>query len=226
MVAAAVDDRYIGCRDKAFEKFIKGGLVYEDLKLNAGFAKALQSSEMCFKLKPETTKYYLAALTASKNDEEVSIEAFNKAVETLGADAKIYEDQFKLKSFHFLLMDSMRERQPTDCKTAYAIMPNKYESTKGSRIRLGRFVKAYFNFKVLEETDLDGMLIFNITSCFFADLGANICSKEDAILLSPAEVFTVEDLVKITGQDDTTYQLMTVKHAELFSYHNCYIFSR
>lgn len=228
MVSGAVDDRYTGCRDKAFEKFINGGLLKEEVKLNAGFSKVWNSPETCATQHPEISKDHLAALIAHDSEDEMSIVSFNKAVQTLGEDAKMYEDQFHFKSLHFLLMDSMRELQPKDCKTVYAVPKDRYVASKGSEMRLGRFLKAHFSFSDLKKwTDFDDTFILNITSCFFAKMGANICSKDDAVLLSPAEAFTVEDLVKVNVKDDDTeYQVMTLKHAQMLSYHNCYIFSR
>lgn len=226
MVSGAVDDQYTGCRDKAFEKFITGGLLKEELKLNADFLKAWNFPETCLTRDPKTSSDHFAALLALNNDNEMSVKSFNKAVKTLGEDAKMYEDQFHFKSLHFLLMDSMREQQPKDCKTVYADAGDKYVASKGSRMRLGRFLKAYFSYSEVKKwIDLEDSIILNITSCFFAKLGGNICSEEDAVLLSPAEEFTVEDLVKVTTVDDE-YQVITLKHAQLFSYHNCYIFSR
>lgn len=228
MVPDTVDDLYTGCRDKAFEKFIKGGLLKEELKRNADFFNAWRTNESCLKQNPEISKDHLAALIAHDNEAEMSITAFNNAVNTLGADAKVYKDKFHFKSFHFLLMDSMRELQPKDCKTVYAVLHYQYEALKGSKVRFGRFLKAYLSFSYLKKIeDLDGSFILNITSCFFAKMGADICSEEDAVLLSPAEVFTMKDLVQVNDKDeDIEYQVMTLKHAELFSYHNCYIFSR
>lgn len=228
MVSGAVDDQYTGCRDKAFEKFIKGGLLKEELELNADLSKAWSSPEACLKQNPTTSKDHLAALIALNSEDEMSIASFNKAVKKLGEDAKMYEDQFHFKSLHFLLMDSMRELQPKDCKTVYALPKDRCVASKGSKMRLGQFLKAYFSFSYLKKMmDLDGTFILNITSCFFAKMGANICSEEDAVLLSPAEAFTVEDLEKVNLKDeDTEFQVMTLKHAQLFSYHNCYIFSR
>lgn len=228
MALSAVDDRYIGCRDEAFEKFIKGGLLNEELKLNVDLKEAWSTQKACIKQNPETSKEHLAALIAHDSEDEKYIIAFNDAVKTLGADAKMYEDKFHFKSFHFLLMDSMRELQPKDCKTVYAVLDYQYKVSNGSKVRLGQFLKAYFSFSYLKTmTDLEDTFIFNITSCFFAKMGADICSEEDAVLLSPAEVFTVEDLVQVNDKDkDTEYKVMILKHAKLFSYHNCYIFSR
>lgn len=229
MVPSAVDDQYAGCRDKALETFIKGDLLNKEMNLNTDFLKAWDKQKPCSKQNPKNPDEHLAALSAYDNGDEMFINEFNNAVRNLGANATVYKTQFHFKSFHFLLVDSMMELQQKDCKTVYAMSSHQYEASKGSKIRLGQFLKAYFSFNNLKkiEPDFEDNLILNITSCFFAKIGANVCSKDDAVLLSPAEVFTVEDLVPVSDkEDDTEYRVMTLKHAELFSYHNCYIFSR
>lgn len=227
MAPDAVDDRYTGCRHKAFEMFIKGGLLNEELKLHDDLSKAWKTDEACLKQNPETSKEHLAALMAYNSEGAKYQTDFNDAVEALGANAKMYEDQFSYKSFHFLLMDSMRELQPKECVTVYADSGLGYKAPTGSKVRLGRFLKAYFSFSYLKKwADLEDSLVYNITTCFFAKMGSNICSEEDAVLLSPAEAFIVEDLKQADEADDDNYKVLTLKHAELFSYHNCYIFSR
>lgn len=230
MAPGSVDDQYTGCRHKAFEKFIKGGYLNEELKVNSDFSKAWSTGTQypCLKQNNKTSEEHLRALIAHDREDEMPINNFNEAIMTLGADAKLYEDQFHFKSLHFLLMDSMRKMQPKDCRTVYAILPYRHEAPKGSNVRLGQFLKAYANFNYLKKmTDLNDSFIIKITSCFFAQMGADICSEEDAVLLSPAEVFTVEDRRKVSDQDEeSTYEEMTLKHHKLYSYHNCYIFSR
>lgn len=228
MASDSVDDRYVGCRDQAFETFIKGGLLDEELKLNTDFSKAWIIEEACLKQKPETSKEHLTALTAHNSEDQKIIADFNQAVKTLGANATLYKEKFHFKAFHFLLMDSMRKQQPKDCKTVYAVPGYRYSDSKGSKVRLGQFLKAYSSFSYLGKMmDLEGSLVFNITSCFFAKMGADVCSAEDAVLLSPAEVFTLENFEKVNEKEkETEYEVITLKHAGLFSYHNCYIFSR
>lgn len=227
MAPGAVDDRYTGCRDKAFEKFIKGGLLNEELKLHEDLWEKWHTQEACFQQNPETSKQHLAALKVYDSEDARYITDFNNAVETLGANATTYH-QFSYKSFHFLLMDSMRELQPKECMTVHAVASRGYKASKGSKVRLGRFLKAYVNFSFLKKlTDLEDSLVFNITSCFFAKMGTNICSTEDAVLLSPAEAFIVENHMEVQNmEEEINYEVITLKHAQLVSYHNCYIFSR
>lgn len=224
MVWNAVDDRYSGCRDQAFKKFIRGGLLKEELKRNGDFSYAWNPQEEC----PSASglsKEHIAALVVSDSDGNF-MNNFNAEVKTLGADAKTYNDQFHFKSLHFLLMDSLREQRPQDCKVVYAAVDRHYTAAKGSMVRLGQFIKAFSSFEALQEnTDLSEMFIFNITSCYFAKLGANVCSTDDSVLVSPAETFTVVEVVH-NSRDDTDYHVMILKHAKLVSAHNCYIFSR
>lgn len=225
MALNAVDDRYIGCRDQAFKKFISEGLLKEELECNTDFSRVWNPQKEC-RNAPGQSKEHLAALLAC-NGEDNFINTFNKDVKTLGADAKTYNDQFHFKSLHFLLMDSMREQCPQDCKVVYAAMDHHYTATKGSTVRFGQFIKASSSFADLKKMmDLSEMFLFNITSCFFAKLGANICSDEDSVLVSPAEIFTMVDVVQVHDSDDDADYTMFLKHAKLFSAHNCYIFSR
>lgn len=228
MAPDAVDDRYIHCSDKAFDKFIKAGLLKEELNRSAEFSKAWNTGAECSTVIAGKSKEHLTALRVQTSEDSMVVRNFNQAVKTLGADAQKYKDQFHFKSIHFLLMDSMKKVQPKDCKTVYAVSLDKYNATKGSKVRLGRFLKAYSTFSDLKKsTDLEGLFIFNITSCFFANLKVDKCNNDDAVLLSPAEGFTVEDLVSVENKDDDVeYQMLTLKHAELVSFHNCYIFSR
>lgn len=222
MARNAVDERYIGCRDQAYKKFISDGLLKEELDRNADFRTAW-NTQGCQSVSGQS-KEHLVALHVSDSDDDF-INKFNKAVKKLGADAKTYNEQFHFKSLHFLLMDSMMEQRPQDCKVVYAAVDD-YTATKGSMVRFGQFIKAISSFKNLTKMmDLSEIVILNITSCFFAKLDANVCSSEDSVLVSPAEEFTVVDVAYIKN-DDSDYQMLILKHSKLFSNHNCYIFSR
>lgn len=227
MAENAVDDLYRGCSTQAFDKFIKGGLLEKELKHSKEFKRAWENGRTSLKPIPVKSEEHLMALRAYCNDEDFAA-TFNKGVKTLGADAKKYEDQFHFKSFHFLLTDSMRQLKSEDCKTVYALARNKIIAKNESIVRFGRFLKASSTFSFLKKlTDLDGHYIFNITSCFFAHMGPDICNEEDNVLLSPAEKFTVESYVKVHNKDDDSdYDIITLKHANLDNFHNCYSFSR
>lgn len=223
MAENAVDDLYRGCSPKAFDKFIRGGLLEEELNHSVEFSKAWKTSKPVL---VNSTEHHMA-LRAYCNDENFA-ERFNQDVKTQGADAKKYQDQFHFKSFHFLLTDSMRQLKPKDCKSVYALMRNKPTAKNGSIVRFGRFLKASSSFSELKKsTDLHGTFIANITSCFLAKMGPDICDREDNVLLSPAERFTVENNVLVQDkEEDSDYHIITLKHANLDNFHNCYIFSR
>lgn len=227
MAENAVDDLYRGCSTKAFDKFISGGLLEEELNHSVEFSRAWKTGSTSLKPIPGKSKEHLMALRAYCNDEDFAT-IFNQAVKTLGADAKKYKDQFHFKSFHFLLTDSMRQLRPKDCKTVYALTEHETIAKNGSTVRFGRFLKAASNFSYLKKlTDLNGNFIFNITSCFFANMGPDICDREDNVLLSPAERFTVENYVLVQDkEEDSDYHMITLKHANLDNFHNCSIFSR
>lgn len=58
-------------------------------------------------------------------------------------------------------------------------------------------------------------------------MGPDICGSEDSVLLSPAEKFTVENYVKVNDkEEDSDYHMITLKHANLDNFHDCYFFSR
>lgn len=226
MAENAVDDLYRGCSIEAFDKFISGGLLEKELNHSVEFSRAWKTERTSLKPIPGISQEHLMALRAYCNDEDF-VTTFNQAVKTLGADAEKYKEQFHFKSFHFLLTDSMRQLKSNDCKTVYALAEHEIKAN-GSIVRFGRFLKASSTFSYLKKyTDLDGNFIYNITSCFFANMGPDICGGEDAVLLSPAEKFTVENYVKVHDkEEDSDYHMITLKHANLDNFHDCYIFSR
>lgn len=225
MAPNAVDDRYSGCREQAINKFIDSGLLERELNSNAEFKAAWTSPTECLKIMPGK---HSTALAIFYGEASLSIErflkTFNKAVETMGVNVSTYKDQFHFKSFHFLLMDSMTEPPPNQCKTVYAITDEKYTVKNGMTVRFGRFTKVSSGLSLMQ--DLDGLTLLNITSCFFANVGNKVCNKADSILLSPAEVFTVEHNIKKSDEDDGEYTMIVLKHSRVESRHNCLIFSR
>ncbi|XP_029285872.1 ecto-ADP-ribosyltransferase 5 [Cottoperca gobio] len=193
MAPDAVDYVYDGCRKEAMEKFIHLGLLRQELNSSAGFQKAWSANTICSKLIPGGTKEHTAALLVYANGNEDFTQTFDNAVETMGGNVTTYENHFHFKSLHFLLMDSMSLLKPKKCKTVHVLL-DKYTAQKGSKVRFGSFTKVESNYQSFKKWhDFDGHIVFNITSCFFVNLGDNICSADKEIeLLSPAEVFTVE----------------------------------
>lgn len=227
MAPDVVDDLYSGCRKAAMEKFITSGLLKQELNNSDGFQKAWSASTQCPRLIPGGIKEHTAALSAYFNGDTDFIKTLDNAVETMGANVSIYENHFHFKSLHFLLMDSMMLLKPKECKTVYILQEEQNIPQKGSTVRFGSFTPGNSNYNGLKSLeDFDDQVLLNITSCFFVNLGDNICSNDkDAVLLSPAEVFTVEEVNK-RNVEDSEYTEIVLSHSELNSTHNCYIFSR
>ncbi|XP_074486042.1 erythroblast NAD(P)(+)--arginine ADP-ribosyltransferase [Sebastes fasciatus] len=229
MAPDAVDYMYDGCRKEAMETFIHSGLLKQELNASEGFQKAWNAKTTCSKLIPGGTKEHTDALLAYADGEAEFTETFDKAVKTMGGNVSTYENDFHFKSLHFLLMDSMSLPNPKEkCKTVH-VLTDKYTAEKGSKVRFGKFTKAHSSYSAVQDmTDWEAQVIFNITSCFFVNLGDNICSEEkDMVLLSPAEVFTVEAVnVKYDPGNDATYTEIVLKHSELKRSDNCNSLSR
>lgn len=226
MAPDAVDDLYDGCRQQAMETFIDSGLLRQELNSSDDFQRAWSG---CDKLIKGGRKEHTAALLAYANGKKEFTQTFDNAVETMGGNVSTYENQFHFKAFHFLLMDSMSLQNPKTCKTVY-LLEEECKANIGSKVRFGKFTKVHSNYGVLKSLDdWEGVAIFNITTCFFVNLGDDICGEDkEMALLSPAEVFTVEAFNKtIDDNEESTYTEIVLKHsAEQKSSHNCYIFSR
>lgn len=229
MAPDAVDYMYDGCRKEAMETFIHSGLLKQELNASEGFQKAWSAKTTCSKLIPGGTKEHTDALLAYADGDTDFTKTFDKAVETMGGNVSTYENDFHFKSLHFLLMDSMSLPNPKEkCKTVH-VVTDEYTAKKGSKVRFGKFTKVQSSYSAAQSmTDLDAQVIFNITSCFFVNLGDNICSEEkDMVLLSPAEVFTVEAVNAATDKrNDGEYTEIVLKHSELKRSDNCNSLSR
>ncbi|XP_037621396.1 ecto-ADP-ribosyltransferase 5 isoform X2 [Sebastes umbrosus] len=229
MAPDAVDYVYDECRKEAMETFIHSGLLQKELNASEGFQRAWSAKTSCSKLIPGGTKEHTAALLAYADGEAEFTETFDIAVETTGGNVSTYENHFHFKSLHFLLMDSMSLPNPKEkCKIVH-FLTDKYTAQKGSKMRFGKFTKVHSSYSAAQSmTDLDDQVIFNITSCFFVNLGDDICSEDQGmVLLSPAEVFTVEAVNVITDErNDAEYTEIVLKHSELKKSDNCKSLSR
>ncbi|XP_070684255.1 ecto-ADP-ribosyltransferase 4 [Pempheris klunzingeri] len=227
MAPDAVDDMYEGCHQQAMEKFIKLGLLKQELNSSKGFQKAWSTSTHgCSPVIPGGIKEHTTALLAYFNGDVDFIKPFNKDVERLGVNVSTYEEDFHFKSLHFLLMDSLRLLNPKTCSTLYVLSEESYTAKKGSKVRFGSFTTVYSSYKKVKKMeDLDGQVILNITSCFFATL-RDCTEYKDVVLLSPTEVFTVDEVNKKSDADDSEYTEIVLTHSKMDSLHNCYIFSR
>lgn len=221
MAPDAVDDLYMGCTKEALDKFVHSGLFREELNSSEAFQT---TTTQCSKVIPGGLKEHTVALLAFLNGGANFRETLNSAVYSSAANISTYINSFHFKSFHFLLMDSIKLLNKS-CETVYAFSDTKFKAHTGSNVRFGRFYSGY-SFDTIAEEDLDDGVILNITTCFSAHLGDNICSKEETILLSPAEVFAVEDVRTMTKESDESYTMIVLKHSTVNSMHNCQIFSR
>ncbi|XP_004549524.3 ecto-ADP-ribosyltransferase 5 [Maylandia zebra] len=223
-----VDDLYYGCREEAMKKFIESDVLKQELNNSEGFQKAWNKSIECSKQIPQGRKEHSAALSVYINEDKSFIQTLNKAIETMGGNVSIYEDHFNLKSLHFLLMDSMRLLKPKECKNVYVFQDGQNQPQKGSTVRFTSFTLAYSDYEELKRLeDVNENTILHLTSCFFVNLKDYVCGQEqDEILLSPAEVFTVEQVETKTTSDGDEYLEIDLKQSGLKSSHNCYIFSR
>ncbi|XP_075887648.1 ecto-ADP-ribosyltransferase 4 [Nelusetta ayraudi] len=213
---------YVGCRDEAVKKFIQSGLLQQELNKSADFKEVWTKSKGCSKEIPERLKEHSTAIKVFLEETDAFLKNFSNAVEKLSVNAATYEDQFHFKSLYFLLMDLMTQVPQNKCRTVFMFADKGYSLINGSSVRFGSFVKASTNTKGL--MDLDSSTVLNITSCFF--VGSNVCNnKDDLVILSPAEVFTVEDIKHIKDQDDD-YTMIVLNHQSVDTSQDCSTFSR
>lgn len=223
----AVDDLYNGCAKDALHRFVDSDLLREELNHSRAFQRAWHRSQSpaCPHVPSGGVKEHTAALRTYVTSTDTFRNALNNAVHSYGTNTTTYEDHFLFKSLHFLLMDSIRLLHPGTCKTVYAFSDPKFSVQKGSTVRFGRFSLAYSSLDTLKERDIDDEVILGINTCFFADLGENICHDEPVTLLSPTEKFMVEN-VRTVAEEDVSYHMVLLKHTQLQAMHNCYMFSR
>ncbi|XP_042247529.1 erythroblast NAD(P)(+)--arginine ADP-ribosyltransferase isoform X2 [Thunnus maccoyii] len=226
MAPEAVDTLYDGC-DKQALKIVIDSVLKEELNRSEVFQKAWNTK--CSEIIPRGVKEHTAALLTHAYGDKDFRKTFNNAVATLGGNVSTYENSFHFKSLHFLLMDAMKLMKPLNgekCKRLFHISNTKYEAQKGSKVRFGRFTLLHSDPDPNSEGELsEDDTFFNITTCFYVSLGGFCKQKGDEVLISPAEEFTVEDVVQ-NNNDDNPYTEIRLKHSKLASSHDCYIFSR
>lgn len=210
---------YFGCRDEALKKFIQSGLLQQELNKSAAFEQVWARSDRCSKVIPRKLKEHSTALTVFQEEDDPLFTEFNKAVEKLSRNTTTYEDQFQFKSFYFLLMDLMTEVPKNQCRTVF--MSTEQSVKNGSRVRFATFAKAENDIRQMQ--DLDDQVLLNITSCFYVE--ANVCNQ-NAPILSPAEVFIVEEVTTRTTESDGEYTMIVLKHQSSEKSQNCPMFSR
>lgn len=117
-------------------------------------------------------------------------------------------------------MDLMTKVPPNQCKTGF--ISAEHGAKKGSSVRFKSFAKLEKDMKYLQ--DLDDRFLLNITSCFF--VGANSCNSQDTLILSPAEVFIVEDVKSLSDDNNGDYTVIVLKHQSVETSDYCSMISR
>ncbi|XP_035992909.1 T-cell ecto-ADP-ribosyltransferase 1 [Fundulus heteroclitus] len=225
-----IDDLYDGCRKEAMEKFIPD-VLKQELDQNEKLQKAwktgqeMRTKNNCTSQIPGGNEEHTSALSAYYYDNVDFLKEMNGAVETMMGNVTTYERDFHFKALHFLLMDSMMLLKPKECRQVYLIQDRRNKIPEAnSKVRFASFTEVNPDLKF---SDLYEQTVFQITTCFYVNLGDQLCqSKVGKIILSPAEVFTVERVGKKTTEDDEEYTEVVLSHPALQSNHNCVMFSR
>ncbi|KAM4594746.1 T-cell ecto-ADP-ribosyltransferase 1-like isoform 1-T2 [Fundulus diaphanus] len=225
-----IDDLYDGCRKEAMEKFIPDVLKQEldkNKKLQKAWKKGQEkrTNNNCTSQIPGGNEEHTSALSAYHYGDVDFLKELNDAVETMMGNVTTYERDFHFKALHFLLMDSMMLLKPKECRQVYFIQDSRDNIPEAnSKVRFASFTEVEPDSKF---SDLDEQTLFKITTCFYVNLGDQLCLRKlGKILLSPAEVFTVERVGKKTTEDDEEYTEVVLSHPALQSNHNCVMFSR
>lgn len=211
---------YFGCREKAIEKFLQSGLLQQELNRSADFREAWTTSIKCSKVIPGKLKEHSTALTVFQDEDKPFLTDFTKAVKKLSVNATAFEDQFQFKSFYFLLMDLMTKALPDQCRTGFMLAEKGVKN--GSSVRFESFAKAENDISQLQ--DLEGEIVLKITSCFY--VGTKICNDQNTLILSPAEVFTVESVKAVKDYSNGDYTLIVLNHQSVENSQDCSTFSR
>ena len=226
MAMDSVDDRYDGCRDET----LKGlpARLKSELAASSDFEVAWKASSSAYAVVPGGRPEHGQALQAYAFEGNSGFRnKFNNAVATMGGN-----QSFPFYSLHFLLTDAITllSGKGDACRTVYSVSKQLYSAQKGAKVKLGTFTSASASASSLvEDPDVEGGVLFNITSCLAVNL--EIKWGEMETLLLPTEEYTVEDIQKIDSEDGysytiISYTIITLKHAGFSSKNNCYLTPR
>ncbi|XP_047671825.1 T-cell ecto-ADP-ribosyltransferase 1 isoform X2 [Tachysurus fulvidraco] len=221
MAPDAVDDDFFECRDKML-KVVTDRLLQKELDSEKEF-KDLWSkyNGTCKKNITGGTSLHTDALQAYRNSKDKFRTNFNKLVYSIGTNSTTYRD-FRFKSLHFLLSDSLRLLNPTNtCSTVYYGTDKKYTAVLGTEVRFGMFLNPRNSkSEAIEDVISDEGSLFIINSCSVVDVEQKLCYCEDLqYLLSPAEVFTVQKI-----ENGPEYKEITLDHSDFLNNHHCSFF--
>ncbi|XP_048476760.1 GPI-linked NAD(P)(+)--arginine ADP-ribosyltransferase 1-like [Rhincodon typus] len=153
-----------------------------------------------------TKEHMLAvyAYTAQYPRKKPFYRQFNDAVREYGADEMTYENNFKYKSYHYLLataLEELRSKSPTETKRVYRGIKHLAEGTEGSQMRFGIFASSSLDENVARKfinPSTKTNTIFNIRTQYGVRIQKYSCfPSEDEVLIPPYELFIVG---KITSE--------------------------
>ena len=220
MAVDSVDDRYYGCRADALKEL--PDQLKDELAASPEFKVAWETERCCNAVVPGGLPEHSQALRAYLNAKKAFKDKFNNAVATMGGN-----HSFPFYSLHFLLTDAMMllSGKGGTNRTVYSVSRQLYTAKKGAKVKLGGFMSAFKDRSLLmEDPDLEGGVLFSITSCLAANLEME-CGDVEALLL-PAEEFTVEDIHKVDDGEYVSHTSITLKHSGFSSKHNCHLHAR
>ncbi|XP_015240368.1 PREDICTED: T-cell ecto-ADP-ribosyltransferase 1-like [Cyprinodon variegatus] len=228
--SAVIDDLYDGCREEAMKKF-NPDVLKQELGKSEKLQKAWNKWEQektrtnCSSKIPGGSKEHTSALSVFYYYRGTNfIKELNNAVEMMMTNVTTYENDFHFKALHFLLMDSMKLLKPKECKEVYLVQEEQIKQEPSSSVRFASFIVAETDLELIDYVD---QVVLKIKTCFYVDLGDQLCQRYlGKILLSPAEVFTVETVAKKENSDGDEFIEVVLAHSALRSNHNCIMFSR
>ncbi|KAM9434046.1 ecto-ADP-ribosyltransferase 5-like isoform 2-T3 [Clarias gariepinus] len=230
MAPDAVDDDFSQCRDKMLKAVTEpDGLLQKELNANKEFKDVWNKhSGGCTKNIPGGTSHHISALQVYANSGTKFRKTFNDLVYSKGSNNTTYREEFPFKSLHFLLTDSLRLLNPSNlCQTVFYGTENIYTARTGTEVRIGKFLRAQTGRISETEVVSEGGTLFNITSCSVVNVEENTCKSEHVQwLISPAEVFTVQNVTDVESSDDTPYKEITLTHSRFLSKPTCSFFHR
>ncbi|XP_053346895.1 ecto-ADP-ribosyltransferase 5-like [Clarias gariepinus] len=232
MAPDAVDDDFSQCRDRMLKAVTEpDGLLQKELNANKEFKDVWNKhSGGCTKNIPGGTSHHISALQVYANSGTKFRKTFNDLVYSKGSNNTTYREEFPFKSLHFLLTDSLRLLNPSNlCQTVFYGTENIYTAPTGTEVRFGKFLRAQTDISSeIEVVDSEGKgTLFNIISCSVVNVEENTCKSEQVQwLISPAEVFTVQNVRDVKSDDDTPYKEITLTHSRFLSKHTCSFFHR
>jgi len=200
-----------------------GGLLQTELNNNTAFMEMWKGSTTCEAIPNGTTEHTTALERYVKADPEFQ-KTFKKLVHTKSRVNSTYQDMFPFKSLFFLLTDAMQLLK-SNCKTVYSAVEEKYNFSTGDKVRFESFFPAILEYSAATEDaatfDTTGT-VFNINSCSVINLDevCSLTSEDIELLISPTEVFTVEDIKTVSTNDDDFIEIRLM-HSDMYSSSNC-----